>query len=446
MISLSHSAEYRHARRTAVSDSDHRTPEQRDRDRVMFTTAVQRLAGVTQVASALEGFPFHNRLTHTLEMSQLGRRLAERIIEDNSKDTLQALGCISPDVVETACLAHDTGHPPFGHTAEAELDRLAVAAGLREGFEGNAQSLRTVTTLEPYRPNLLGLNLTRATIRALMKYPWTRSNTPPHTAKWGVYESDSDVLEWAFEAESEPVCRSPEAAIMDIADDIVYSVHDLHDFFRCRFIPLDILKRGGAELEYFLEHAYDNRTALPKLISQQLPSALRSQFLSLLKDYILVDEPYCGTMRDQASLRLMTSNLIKRFRDAVCVGPGRPQIALREDAQTELSLLRELTVVYVHRNSTLYLQRRGYKHVVEKLFGAFRECATSRSYDMFPRHYSQILEDPDMLVKFCGSDDVSARVRVTVDFISSLTDSQALQLYRRLTGTVPGVVTDPIAF
>ena len=430
--------QHRHARLHDVPDDDHRTPEQRDRDRVMFTTAVQRLAGVTQVASALEGLSFHNRLTHTLEMSQLGRRLTEKIIQDNSQDTLHALGWVDPDVVETACLAHDIGHPPFGHPAEHALDLLLRDHGLPEGFEGNAQSLRTVTTLEPYRTQFRGLNLTRATIRALMKYPWTRDAKPLHTRKWGVYESDLATLTWASDGAASAPVRSAEADIMDIADDIAYSVHDLHDFFRCHFIPLDVLKRGDAEFTYFLAHAYQNGTDQPPVVQEQSPARLRILFLDMLTRHIPVDGPYAGTIEERAQLRMMTSALIKRFRDAVVVDgeSNPPRITLESSATLELSLLRELTVVYVHRNSTLYAQRQGHCHAIDGLFKEFYSHATDGNYDLFPRHFRQMLE----------GDNDAPLPRIIADFICSLTDSQALQLHRRLTGTAPGLVTDPIAF
>jgi dGTPase len=120
---------------------DTRSEAQRDRDRILYAAAFRRLADVTQVVSASEGPVFHNRLTHSLEVAQFGRRLAEKLVKDNYL-AAEAVGGIDPDVVEAACLAHDIGHPPFGHVAEQELEELVTKAGVRSGFEGNAQSFR----------------------------------------------------------------------------------------------------------------------------------------------------------------------------------------------------------------------------------------------------------------------------------------------------------------
>lgn len=129
---------------------DQRAAAQRDRDRILYTAAFQRLAGVTQVVGPLEGHVFHNRLTHTLEVAQIARRLAEKLAKEN-RALAEELGGLDPDVVEAAALAHDLGHPPFGHVAEKELDALARSHGAAEGFEGNAQSFRIVTRLAAHR-------------------------------------------------------------------------------------------------------------------------------------------------------------------------------------------------------------------------------------------------------------------------------------------------------
>jgi predicted deoxyguanosinetriphosphate triphosphohydrolase len=154
-------------------EPDHpRDPWQRDRDRILYSDALQRLANVTQVASPGEGIVFHNRLTHTHEVAQIARRLAEKLRTEQPQ--LAARCDLNPDVVEAAALAHDLGHPPFGHIAEEELDRLASANGAPEGFEGNAQSFRIIVRTEPHRIGYRGLDLTRATLNAVLKYPWQR--------------------------------------------------------------------------------------------------------------------------------------------------------------------------------------------------------------------------------------------------------------------------------
>src|SRR5262249_38306651 len=151
--------------------NDYRTSFQRDRDRILYSSSFRRLAEVTQVVAANSGYVFHNRLTHSLQVAQVGRRIAEKL--NQTQHESQKFIC--PDVVEAACLAHDLGHPPFGHTAEQTLNTLAKKIG---GFEGNAQSFRIVTRLASRSLKYGGLDLTAATLSAILKYPWFRGQNP----------------------------------------------------------------------------------------------------------------------------------------------------------------------------------------------------------------------------------------------------------------------------
>ena len=231
---------------------DQRTAGQRDRDRILYSSAFRRLGGVTQVAAAGERHVFRNRLTHSLEVAQVARRLAEHTAKTQPNES-EALGGIEPDVVEAAALAHDLGHPPFGHVAEAELDRLVRDSGNSDGFEGNPQSFRVVTKLALRHRDFQGLNLTRATLNAILKYPWRREvGGGLRDRKWGAYSIEADEFSWAREL-SAGDSRSVEAELMDWADDIAYSVHDLDDFYRVGMIPLDrLLTNAAGERERFL--------------------------------------------------------------------------------------------------------------------------------------------------------------------------------------------------
>jgi dGTPase len=162
-------------------EGDLRTRAQRDRDRLLYSSALRRLAEVTQVVSPGSGFVFHNRLTHTLQVAQVGRRLAERLTRLQPKEVAASEG-LDPDVVEAACLAHDLGHPPFGHIAEEVLNEEAKLAG---GFEGNAQSFRIVTKLAFRSQKYGGLDLSRASLAAILKYPWAMWGRPRAVLKMG---------------------------------------------------------------------------------------------------------------------------------------------------------------------------------------------------------------------------------------------------------------------
>ena len=166
-------ANLREARRHKKGTEDQRGHFQRDRDRILYSSAFRRLAGVTQIVRTGESDVFHTRLTHSIKVAQVGRRLSERLLNDQPDEC--KVFRVEPEVVEAACLAHDLGHPPFGHIGESQLDKLLEEQEDRDGFEGNAQSFRVLTKLAVRFEDVDGLNLTRATLAATLKYPWLRN-------------------------------------------------------------------------------------------------------------------------------------------------------------------------------------------------------------------------------------------------------------------------------
>ena len=203
---------------------------QRDRDRVLYAGAFARLAEITQVVSPEHGYVFHNRLTHSLKVGQIARRIAEKCIRDQPNE-VEVVGGIDPDAAEAAGFAHDLGHPPFGHVAEYELNKLVRESGVVDGFEGNAQSFRIVARLatsdardEDDKP-IRGLNLTVRVLDGMLKYPWGYQANSHYADKWGYYSTESEVFDWVRTGRP-TLQRSATAEIMDWADDITFAIHD----------------------------------------------------------------------------------------------------------------------------------------------------------------------------------------------------------------------------
>jgi dGTPase len=233
---------------------DPRSDVEVDRDRIVHSHAFRRLQRKTQIIGVQSQDFFRTRLTHTIECAQLGRALVRRLTDDSWRSVVERREHLA-DLVEAACLAHDLGHPPFGHTGEEALDDV-----LRErcgvGFEGNAQSFRIVTLLEPkkykrleqpiHRP--LGLDLTRATLQAMCKYPWLEDDprTTEHGGKFGVYlvPDDIEYFDWLWDGDSASAHRTLATDLLEAADDLAYAVHDIEDGIWARMVPVDQIAQG----------------------------------------------------------------------------------------------------------------------------------------------------------------------------------------------------------
>lgn len=421
---------------------DQRATGQRDRDRILYTEAFQRLAGVTQVVGPLEGHVFHNRLTHTLEVAQIARRLAEKLVEEEAQ-LVGELGGLDPDVVEAAALGHDLGHPPFGHIAEHELDVLARKNGAVEGFEGNAQSFRILVRLAAHRDKYEGLNLSRATLNAVLKYPWSRDIGDPRVGnprykKYGYYRSEDDDFDFARDGFPADGAKSLEAEVMDYADAVAYSVHDLDDFYRAGLIPLDRLipelGRPSRELDAFLARWLGRGRVDPQTVGRQRGQLER--FLSTLP----VREPYTGTYEQRALMRTCTSNLIQKFIFAARLdragGPGH-FLQLDPALQFNIDFLHGLVEDYVIINPRLGTQQHGQRQVIRTLFDVYLGAVVERDKSLVPPHSHQQLERVPR-----GAGPHPAEVRLAVDIIAGFTDNQALAMHRRLAGISPGSVME----
>jgi dGTPase len=387
----------------------------RDRARVLHSAALRRLAAKTQVLSPASPADFaRNRLTHSLEVAQVGRELAT---------ALQ----LSPDVVDTACLSHDLGHPPFGHNGERALNDWAEDIG---GFEGNAQTLRILSRLEPKvvdEGTSFGLNLTRASLDAACKYPWTADSPVPDPGgrlKFGVYPDDEPVFHWLREGAPGRV-RCIEAEVMDLSDDIAYSVHDFEDAIVNRYLdPARLAAPGehGALLSAIQTWVgYD-------FARDELEDALYR--LMRMPEWI---SGFDGTRPALARLKNLTSDLIGRFaraattatRDAYPVSTltrYRAHVVVPRVIEAEMAVLKGIigaTVVSIEGRRPLYKEQR---RVLKRLATALWEAPESL--------------DALHAADFDAAADDVARRRVVVDQVASLTDQLALAWHRRFVGEV----------
>jgi dGTPase len=415
---------------------DQRSPGRRDRDRILYSSAFRRLAGITQVISASDRFPAHNRLTHTLEVAQIGRSLAEKLIREIGDAEL--INLVDPDVVEAACLAHELGHPPFGHVAEEELDRLVTTErGFSQGFEGNAQSFRVVTKLAVRRSDPIGLNLTRATLNAILKYPWLR-DTPGIAShkKWGAYDSERPEFEFAHvRAEHRNgATRCLEAEIMDWADDVAYAVHDVEDFYRAGIVPLDRLAQSPEVRLAFVEAAIERDDKLKGYDPNDL-----SRIFNRIVGHSPFIGPYDGSRQSRATLKTFSSSLIDRYIRATSLefdSTNAATLQLHPVREMEVSILKGLTWHYVIESRALITQRYGQKHLVNSLFLTLCDAASSeKDRRIFPEFFREQLEP---------SPDDDLITRTVADLISSMTESQVIDMHHRLTGISLGAALDPI--
>ncbi|TDD49969.1 deoxyguanosinetriphosphate triphosphohydrolase [Kribbella antibiotica] len=383
-----------------------RTAFARDRARVLHSAALRRLAAKTQVATAGSDDFVRNRLTHSLEVAQIGRELAS------------TLGC-DPDIVDAACLAHDLGHPPFGHNGERALDTLAADIG---GFEGNAQTLRLLTRLESKTfdsaGRSVGLNLSRATLDAATKYPWPRR---AGVRKFGVYDDDLAVFEWLRQGVGERQCL--EAQVMDFADDVAYSVHDIEDGIVAHHIDLAAVAADRAMYWETVRQKY-----LPEATDAELDEGWRR----------LTDLHYwpSGTFDDSrralGGLKDLTSQLIGRFvtsaEQATHAVFGRSKLiryeadlVVPDGVRVEIGLLKGVGMFHVLNSPERQARRATQRELLTELADALWKTG--------PTHL-----DAALRADWHDAADDKARLRVIVDQVASLTDPSALAWHADLVG------------
>lgn len=425
---------------------DYRTRQQRDRDRILYSGAFQRLAYVTQVTAPESGHTFHNRLSHSLKVAQVGRRNAERLTSlvkagNITGKAAELVAAMNPDAVEASCLAHDLGHPPFGHIAE-EVLQACGSHYVPDAFEGNAQSFRVVTRLA-VRTKVPGLDLTRQTLDGLLKYPWRHWPKDPaegqkRERKWGYYTADDTAFAfaragWPAEERETLPERCLEAELMEWADDLTYAVHDVDDFFRAGLVPLDRLANPkDPEANRFARLLTDARDDAP----HDFPKYGVDELVAAAQDVIGLYGPverYEHTVDARATMRDFGSKLITRYLDAFWLEDEADgdKIRLRIDdtAEREVAALKMLVVAYVVRRPGLAVVQHGQKRLIGDLFQRYFDASSpggTGDRRLFPPGARERLADVD--------DSADQRARVVVDLISGLTEDSAIQLHRRLSG------------
>jgi dGTPase len=399
-------------------DAPERTPFERDRARVVHAAASRRLAAKTQVVGPQSDDFVRNRLTHSLEVAQVAR------------DVSRALGT-QPDIAETAALAHDLGHPPFGHNGERVLAELSEECG---GFEGNAQTLRLLTRLEAKTVDAdgrsVGLNLTRATLDACTKYPWPRSRaeapmgvhadgSPRLVRKFGVYDDDLPVFGWLRSGVTGSG-KCLEAQVMDLADDVAYSVHDVEDGVVAGRIDLTALDRAAVWAtvrDWYLPDASDE--------------VLEAGLAGMQEQESWPTTAYDSSRRSLAALKNLTSDLIGRFCGVVqhatfaaCEGPfarHAADLVVPEQALVEMAVLKGIAAHYVMQADDRVLAMARQRELMAELVALLAH----RGPDALERAFAD---------DWAEAPDDRARLRVVIDQVASLTDASAVAWHERLRG------------
>jgi dGTPase len=427
---------------------------------------LQRLTGVTQVVTPEPGGALtHNRLTHSLKVAQVSRSIAELLLrQDSNRPALVALGGLDADVAEAAALAHDLGHPPFGHVGEAVLDAFArnpKKLGLEEGFEGNAQTFRIVARLDMRSPSYDGMDLTAATRCAILKYPWSRiereRDDEKHLArldsdrsyelrrsKFGYYDEEADDFQ---DARSIPGVKeelqSVEASIMDLADDVTYALHDLQDFYLARVLPITVVLK---ELEGYVEKRQHRHGAsdsgsgaaiveLARRLERNYPERYNADLFLAAVQAVLGDiktnfaEHFDATPDAVANVSKYVSNKIGMLTHDIVVTTRptgeRAAVHLRDDLWHQVQVLKQLTSGQVIGRPDMAVYQRAQQHTLTDLLEAMKawwEDADDK------RRLPQPLLESRTRAEQEGRDPR----RCLLDFVAGLSDHQAVSLQRGL--------------
>lgn len=463
-------------------------PFVRDLERIQFSPFFSRLSAVTQVVSpTISGAPVHNRLTHTLKVAAIARTIAHTLNERAAATGIDGANPVcDPTVVEAACYTHDLGHPPFGHLGEAVLDRLArEELGLGDGFEGNAQTYRILVALDVTEQVPAGLNLTAAVRLASAKYPWPadayadtwHSQGPPRgvqrrpdgtfrVPKYSAYDIDYEDLVAAREqVGAARYAQSRECAVMDVADDIAYSVHDIDDFFRSGMLDQATI---AAEFRGWLEGAVGAVDAASSAAARAPGAALEQLRRKMQRDDAwiadddafrlavetiddelvmgLLSQPFDGSLSAERRLAAFTDRWIRILQQSVEVqdatAPRCGPVGLSVQAWHYVEVLKFVHKRFVLSRPDLAIHQRGLSRILTR---SVRALSAWLDDDLdavrAPRRLHELVELAERNYQAAhgrrteGLDVKSAaRARGVLDYVASLTDAQAFAFSEAISG------------
>ncbi|MCA9877106.1 MAG: dNTP triphosphohydrolase [Thermomicrobiales bacterium] len=412
---------HRAARRGCLTDQPGTDCFRRDRDVLLAAPEFARLRDVTQVMAPGGPGEFQTRHSHSLQVARIARSLAESLHQNPvSREVAEQAGGLNPDVVEAAALAHDLGHPPFGHDAEDELDRLLLAAGVADGFEANAQSFRVVCALggagAPW-----GFDLTRATLASILKYPWLRGGNLRHPGKWGAYASEAETFRWVLDVAPTPGRPSLEARVMDWADLLAYAVDDFEDFVRSGDLPLARLRASSAERDWLLGLIFARRGV----------HASRQDTYAQVLDRLLKECPRPGddASRARAALRSFANRLVAEAIAGVRLQgdhDGTARLITAPEPHAVIMLTEGLTWHYVIDSPLLAPMRAEQRRIIREVFLALADAVHN------PARWGQL--PPALRARLAGARGEPEALRLVADAIAAMPERDAVAYHARLAG------------
>lgn len=417
----------RHSGGVTERPGDQRSPWQRDRARILHSAAFRRLQSKTQILGIGQNDFYRTRLTHSLEAAQIGTGLVNQLRRKVTADEQQYL----PDdsLMEALCLAHDLGHPPFGHGGETALNYKMLSAG---GFEGNGQTLRIVAKLEPYT-QLHGMDLSRRTLLGLLKYPVLQPEFPAQTlpernplnlTPWkpakAIFRDDAAILDWILAPlsaddkllfqQTDKLDQSPfiksrykslDASIMELADDIAYGVHDLED----------AIVLGNITETQWQQHTQAQWVALPDELQR---------FMQLISTHLFKTEHHLRKDAIGSLVNLLISSVeLREILPQASEPLVRYNAALPEPQQTILHCLKQVVYRCVISRPDIQQSRFRCQNMLMALFDAFDSDPTR----LLPANTQQ---------RWQQASEQQRGQRVICDYISGMTDEYAEHMYQRL--------------